>query len=86
MVEAIATLAIQAGMNPDIKEFSFVVGDGGDVSVKSTAADGTAFEGQIAAADIAKALGMDPAEDAGSAPPAKGDSADKQPPPPPPNK
>lgn len=62
VVAVVFSQAVQDGMDPAFKSITFAVGDNGDVSVQSESTGGAKYEGIMAAADIAGALDMEPAE------------------------
>lgn len=64
VLSVVFSQAIQDGMDPGFKSITFAVGDNGDVTVVSESAGGAKYEGVMAAADVADALGMEPAEGA----------------------
>lgn len=62
VLSVVFSQAVQDGMDPGFKSITFAVGDNGDVTVVSESAGGAKYEGVMAAADVADALGMEPAE------------------------
>lgn len=73
VVSVVVSAALDAGMSPDAKSLALEIADSGDVALKAVAADGTAFDLVVPAAEIADALGMEgpaPAEDAPAEAPA----------------
>lgn len=62
VLSVVFSQAVQDGMDPGFKSITFAVGDNGDVTVASESAGGAKYEGVMAAADVADALGMEPAE------------------------
>jgi hypothetical protein len=69
VMSVVFSAAVQAGMDPNVASYSVTFGEDGSAAVKAQSAEGVAFDGQVPADEIAKALGMAPAEGADEAAP-----------------
>jgi hypothetical protein len=77
VVATVFAMSVDAGMSPDFVAFAIEVDPEGNVVVAGKGADGTAYQGKLAAADIANAMGMEESQET----PAQEQSEQAPPPP-----